>query len=367
MDKIIITPTRPLTELEYFNKKIICNGEINIKNVTSFTNCHFILNKKSKLILKNIWVVNSTFESKDFHHENESPILILENGTLKNIKIEGGFYEIDFGNDKCLYEKIELYVDALSFTLKNKVVNYFIFEGFVENIDISGSSLNSGDDFIRDLYLLSSLKLYFKNLVNASKKSKWDLNVGNKIIALNTVITNTKITIYDFQTKCNDKSSLDINSSTIQDNWIELRKKYSGISFLIILTLTFLFFLPLIIKSIIIIYTSTIINSSSTKKLFEVVLFDNLSGFWGWFHFLLNIFLIIYNSLRYYCTITVSKLKEEERILLGSKFALASVPPIKIKLLIKIDRFLTFSYYLILFYSLYKLGQLMFLDVKVYK
>ena len=97
--------------------------------------------------------------------------------------------------------------------------------------------------------------------------------------------------------------------------------------------------------------------------LWEALIFGGKEGWYAWLYCILTIFLIVYNIGRFWLTLSIAKLREQELFLSDSGFNLNSISPDKYILQLNIDKCLNFMFVVTFLYSLLKLWDVAWLLV----
>lgn len=328
-----------LFEEEYSNLEIEVDCIAKIVS-TTFYECIFYLKSNSNLILE-----NCIFEEKVlFKGEHNLSVLTIRGScyAINNLELTGEFYNIFFQ-----MQKIISYKDTSE-------CSYFKIEGCeLESFDIKGKC--------DELNLRHSIFYSRKG-----KISKWDKIIRKSAECEKVVFENVEIDPFYLATKCADKSSLDLTGATPIDKWSYLRKKYAGINLFIVFFFTLIFFLPLITRSFLLLLMSKIDSSIvylDNIYLWEALLFGGKEGWYAWGYCVLAIFLIVYNIGRFWITLSIAKLREQESFLSDSGFNLNSISPDKYVLQLKIDKCLNVMFWVTSAYSLLKLWDVAWLLV----
>lgn len=313
----------------------IVDGRFNYKEQI-FKNCVFNFIDSSTLEFENCTFVNCNFVG------SENTIYTLSTCSLKltkcekieNCKIQKYFRKIDILHS--LANNLVCSAFIVDFKIFVSEVTDFFFKGKCKNLDLSHS--------------------YFSS--HKRKDSIWDIKIEKSANCPKTIFHMVEVNPFYLATKCDDKSSLDLTSAWLVDDWSRLRKHYSGVSLFIVFLLSFVFFLPLFTQSYFLILSSKIDPSVLNIKqipLWESILFGGKEGLKAVIYCLMTIILFTYNSLRIYMTISISKLREEEKFLGDSNFQLVSIHPEKYRFQILIDKVLNYLFYIALIYGVLKL------------
>jgi hypothetical protein len=323
-------------------EKIFINLTFNVVGSTkheglTFKNCKFNFDDTSSMHLTSCEMyrceLHGIEHGNNFIDGDKGNLVVESCKRLVDIKIDHKFHNIQISNSTI--EQAILVSQSNSLHLIECEVNDFFIRGESKYVDLS----NSYFSFIK------------------RRDSVWDVDTLRSIRCTNTIFHKVKVNPFYFATKCKDKSSLDLTSATLIDDWSRLRKKYSGLSLFIVFLLSFVYFLPLITHSFFLIVTSKIevVNAHLTLiPLWKSLLFADKTGVYAFGYGTLTIVLLTYNILRIYMTISVSKLMEEERFLGDSKFQLISIHPEKLKRQLMIDRYLNLLFYTSLVYAIFK-------------
>lgn len=313
-----------------------------------FNNCDFKISDKGVLILSKNELTDCTFHGQVdsfLAHSNEGS-LIFNEAILIDCTITGEYNQLNFVKSD------------LNDITENSHAKTFQAYGETEmlNCKILGSC--------KTLHLDSCI-IRASNKRKINKKSIWNKEIRLNANCNNTVFSNIRVHPYYLSTKCHDKNSIDLSDAKLIDDWSRLRKNYSGISLFIVFLLSFLFFLPLFTKSFfLIIVSKTPIPPEFPKStLGEVIFFGGDSGIKAIIHFALTTTLLIYNSVRIYLTIAISKLREEEKFLSDANFQIVSISPNKYKFHLRLDKVLRYLFWVSFIYSIYKFAVTLFIEV----
>ena len=96
-------------------------------------------------------------------------------------------------------------------------------------------------------------------------------------------------------------------------------------------------------------------NTLEQVPLWESILYGGKHGWAAFGYSVLTVILITYNALRIYMTISIAKLREEERFLGDSNFQLVSIHPEKFKVQLWVDRYLKYFFYVSTLYACFKI------------
>ncbi len=233
-------------------------------------------------------------------------------------------------------------------------------------------SFNSSSSQISDFNIRGyCTKIHFKEVTfssTSSEKSVWKKGIGLTAHCESVAFNDVNIHPYWLAAKCKDKSSLDLTRATLIDDWSRLRKKYAGMSLLIVLILTFLYFLPIFFHAFYLSLASKItIELPSIRKvpLWEVLLYGGKTGYVAGIYAFLTVVLLLYNVGRLYMTVSISRLREEENFLNDSNFPIAAIPPEKYKNQVLLDKILSTLFWISIIYTVFKLFDALFLEVPV--
>ena len=191
-----------------------------------------------------------------------------------------------------------------------------------------------------------------------SKKGLWNKKIKSTATCHIVAFDNLRVNPFYLATKCREKSTLDLTGAVLVDDWSMLRKKYAGLSLFIVFMLTFIFFLPLFTHTFFLVAISKIEATGIQLKktpLWQALLFGGKSGWYAFLYGCLTITLLVYNVGRLYMTISIAKLREEERFLKDANFQLVSIHPEKIKTQLEVDRVLSVIFWISIGYTLLKL------------
>ena len=314
---------------------IIIDNLLN-KNNVSFKNCSFLFKQGGSIQLNYCKVENCRFfglSSFDDLIENKNYLIINSPEVFNNNSISRIFKSINITNGD----------------VKNLV-------DYSESSNLILSKLDVYDSIIKgSCNVLSISDFYFSKRTN---KSYWNKAIFIKATCQNVTFDETKIHPFFLATKCSDKSTLDLTRATLTDDWSRLRKKYSGISLVIIFVLTFVFFLPIITEALVLILTAKIDSSVlpyKEVKLWKLLLYGGKEGFAAVTYSILTVMLLIYNIARFIMTISIDKLREEERFLKDSNFQLVSIHPEKYKFQLFFDNILKYLLWFSIIYAISKL------------
>jgi hypothetical protein len=278
-------------------------------------------------------------------------------GSLKNIRFTGGFTDIT--------------ISALSIiNLKDdsKCYSYSIKHCRMHNSEIFGStSMLSLNDLRftgrpKEINTYKDVKPYLVQKIQSLLFKKhphfWDKEVTTEAHVSKTSFDDSWVNPYFFTIKCREKDTIDYTNARFIDNWSMLRKQYSGLSLIIVLLLTLVFFFPLIVKYFILISATNVGGLDSmqltTTPFWRVLLFNGEETWLKWVYCSFTIMLITYNTLRLYVTLQVAKLREEEKFVQESNYSISALSPNKYKTEVKIHKTLRVLLLFTSIYALYK-------------
>jgi len=278
-----------------------------------FEHCHFIFKSEGYVQFTKSYFVSCKFqgEPKNKEHKYSAVLMFISCTEFSTINFLGGFQHLLIHSTEI--RGLNDTSNCTNYIIsEGSSVHSFLIKGRCESIDINGT-------------FFTSTKV---------QEGKWDKEIIKSAKCIKTIFEKVQVNPFYLATKCDDKSSLDLTSATLIDNWSMLRKNYAGISLIIIIALTLVFFLPLITHSFFLMLSSKIDISLIPKErtsLWSVLLFGGKSGFSAIFYATLTIILLLYNLGRIWMTITIAKLREEEKFLADSNFQLVSIHPEKYK------------------------------------
>lgn len=315
---------------------IFVDNLLNKSNVT-FKNCSFLLKPEGSIQLSDCEIENCRFfglKSFDDLLDNKNYLIISRPKKFDSNSISRVFRTISLKDGK-----VKNLVDHSSTSSKTSLSKLKVYDSFI----MGSCNILNIEDF------------YFSKRTG---KSYWNKAISIQANCMNAVFDDTKIDPFFLATKCSNKSTLDITRATLTDDWSRLRKKYAGVSLFIVFILTLFFFLPLITESFFLLL-STKIDSSlvpfNKAPLWKVLLFGNKNGTSAIIYLILTIVLLIYNIGRFWMTISIAKLREEENFLKDSSFQLVSIHPEKYKIQKYVDSILSYLFWISLIYSILKL------------
>lgn len=331
-------------------------------------------------IIDKIFVVNDSvqlrhlgkilFKNCRFRVKNEGFLNVGENVSFESCIFEGTReINVSQAKNKLNFQKCETFKDNRFYGAFHQI--------YLNRMNATGlkDKSNSHEFHLYEMNIYDSTLLgntnYFFCEKTLFKSEKSNLSIFNKKIQMSaeckTVsFVNVLINPNMFATKCANKDSLDITNAILTDDWSKLRKKYAGLSLIIVIILTSLFFLPLFTHSFFLITVSKIKTSMielNEVPLWKALLFGNKEGVQALIYSILTIVLILYNIGRIYMTISISKLREEERFLIDSNFKIRSINPDKYNLHVKIDKALSLMFWVSIIYSLFKLYDTLMINV----
>lgn len=348
---------------------------------TSFNNCTFKFTNNGNLRFSGAAIKNCRFIGLDGNtfeeFANGCGDLDLQNvELLSDSSISGSFRKI--GLSVRLIQRLDdtsfcNNYSTISSTIWESKINGFCYHLSYASVTFIHSEAESVCNKLREIDIKKSLS----NVRFERNIPKWEKEILHTASCTQVVFNNYQVHPYFFATKCKkDSNGVDFSNAILIDNWSRLRKQYTGLSLLVIIILTLAFFLPLILKYVMLVSTSAQIGSSilgqSNKVIniiydkipfYEVLFFNGKSGLVGWLHFFLTSLLIAYNFTRLYITFAVSKLREEERFVSDSKFPISSLHPKKYGHLVIISAWLRGFFILVFLYSLFKFGSVFFMDI----
>ncbi|MCK8482277.1 hypothetical protein [Psychroserpens algicola] len=318
-------------------------SQVRPKQKVEFKNCRFYFRKSSNFIAKFVFFTNCKFIGKEelYDYANIANIDFKE-CVLDDCRLSNTINFITF--DNCSLNNFKDSSISSYYFLNNKSYVYnFTIIGECDHLDLSATVFNS--DKARGI---------------------WDKKVVINATCKKTIFDNSEVNPFYFATKCDDKTSLDLSSARLTDDWSRLRKNYSGLSLLVVLLLSILFFLPIITKSYFLMLASkTEILAMNVQKvtLGEALFFGGNEGFNAFIYFLFTLALIVYNCLRIWMTLSIAKLREEEKFLSDSNFKLVSIHPDKYKNQLRIEKILKVLFWVSIFYSVLKLKDTLLIQI----
>lgn len=327
------------------DESFVIDTHVQFNQSCEFDKCTFKIVDGGKLE-----ITAGIFNDCVFISETNNAELTVSSVVYNSAIIKGVYYRIQLNNLKsCI--KLNDDSNCRIFGVKQTKLEQPFIRGECDHLSVDRSSAIS----------LNSENLFM------STKSTWLKKVSTTIICTDFVVQNVEIDPYYFATKCIDKSSLDIGGAIFIDKWSELRKKYTGIGLIIVFVLTLIFFLPLITKYYLLMIASKIPDLSIEHlhkiPLWKVILYGGKEGCMKVLYSVLTIILFIYNSLRLYLTICVSKLREEEKLLSDANFSIIRINPDKYSYYVKLHNSLNLIFYVVLFYSFLKIYDALMFNV----
>lgn len=286
--------------------------------------------------------------------------LYISHTTLTNCKIHGlSDLESDLSNivtiDNSILNNLDLIYKFQRISISHSELNNLIDISFCETFILADSKVF--DFFIRgECSFLNISNSYFGFIKR--NDSVWNKSILKHAVCKKTIFHKVQVNPFYFSVKCDDKSSLDMSSSSLIDDWSRLRKKYSGVSLFIVFLLTFLFFLPLITHSfMLLLYAKLNFLTKEVEMvpLWQSILYGGKSGWTAFGYSILTIILFSYNIIRIYLTISIARLREEEKFLSDSNFQLVSIHPEKYKVQLWYDKILNILIYVSVIYAIFKI------------
>ena len=355
-----------------------------VLNDLKIEDCEFHFNASSEinLELRNSIITNCSFESDMLYLRHVvNDLAFYDCNECKNIKFSGGFSNITLINSN--FFKFKDLSSCQNYKMSHVRFNVFQMLGHCHTLkllnckfyDISATdrdfteTLRTADNLnYEDKKRDSNLK-HFEFLAPKYGNSIWNMPIRNSAICKDVLFDNVYINPFYFATKCTDKSTLDFSKAILIDDWSRLRKKYSGINLFIVFFLTLIFFLPYLAKSYVLLMLANVdvANIEITKvPLWEVLLYGGKEGYLRYGYLILSIVLILYNVVRLWMTISIGKLREEERYLKDSNFQMVSIHIDKLTTHVKVDKILTIGLWISVVYSIFKIIDALYVLVPTY-
>lgn len=323
------------------------NSSTDISNY-KFENCTFNLYSGAILNSNNSSFTGTSFVSKSEKQQHKPKLNILGSLVFFDVSINGEFEKIDLN-----WVKANILIDiskTKNFVILNSEICNFFIEGEAETIQIEDS-------------YFTSKKQKEKTKDN---HSIWNKKIIKNAVCNNTIFHNVRVHPFYLATKCKNKSTLDLTGAELIDDWSSLRKRYSGLSLFIVFLLSLSFFLPLITQSFFLLLSNKIdpgVVNFSKSPLWEVLLYGGKEGWERALYAILTSILTIYNLLRIYMTISIARLREEEKFLSDSNFQLVSIHPDKFITQRFIDKVLKILFWISFIYAMIKFKDTLFISV----
>jgi hypothetical protein len=321
------------------------NTKIQTISNVSFINCNFILSINACVNLNNCTIKNCKIQSIGELEELQfrCPIFnISDSDTIENINVIGFFKTFSIQKSNCRWLRDTSTSNSIHYT--SSTIQSFIIKGKCNKLNINNTIFSS----------------------TFNKNGFWNKEIRISGECENTIFDHVRVNPFFLSTKCKSKESIDLSSAIIIDNWSMLRKKYSGLSLVIVFLLTFLYVLPLITRSFFLIMASKVdpISFQGSKiPLWESLIFGGNDGLMAVLYASLTMILLFYNFGRIWMTLSISKIREEEKFLNDCKFQLVSVNPEKYQMELKIDKLLAVLFWFSLIYSVIRLIETLFINV----
>jgi hypothetical protein len=330
-------------ETNITGKNFEINCQINTKKDIVFEKCRFYFLKDSSFICVSAVFNFCEFIGKEELHKYKGNLNILfSECILDKCVMSGNIAKVNFGN--CNLNNFKDTSISSIYVLNNhSYLQNFTILGECDTLNLDNTVFNSEEN-----------------------KGIWNKKIRMNASCKKTIFANSNVNPFYFATKCDDKKSLDLSNAKLTDDWSRLRKNYAGISLFIVLLLSLLFFLPIITQSFFLLMASKVdisvlLNSKIT--LAESLFFGGKEGFQAFFYFVFTCTLIIYNALRIWMTLSIAKLREEEKFLSDSNFQLVSINPNKYKIQLKVEKILKILFWVSILYSLLKLKDTLLIEV----
>jgi len=312
-----------------------------------FDNCTFVFFKNGKLKIQDCAIKNCTFKGLENLHD-----FTTESGILEIISCKV------FRNNQFIqqFRTIHIQESVISVLIDESIAIYYT----ITSSEVFNSKVLGACEYFQTRsvsFLSPSQSLLF------SKK------IIKRAICEETIFDDVKLNPFYLATKCHNKTTLDISRATLIDHWSRLRKKYTGLSLIIVFILTILYFTPIFFQSFFLISLSKIdISFYNIQKihLWKALLFNGKQGFDAFIHAALTTVLVFYNVTRIIITISIAKLREEEIFLKDSNFNLVSIHPHKYKTLLKFDKILGYLFWISIAYTLFKLLDTLIIEVPIF-
>lgn len=332
----------------------------------TYERCVFRLESKGSIKFVNVHLINCSF-----------------NGSVLSEDLESELQSLRLIN--CKFNKVSFRSKFASIRIEGCNESYVIIDNSdTDNYQITNSTFYNSNFFGKcsDLHLTNVdfrikmvVKYPLRNLITFIRTnfirthSIWDKEITHN--ANCNKITFDKVSVNPFYliTKCSDKSGIDLSNAKLIDNWSKLRKSYSGLSLTIIFLLTLIFFLPLFLKYFIISSTADLTQSDFLHKttnvvpFWRVMLYGGQEDFLGFLHVVLTVILLSYNTIRLILTISIARLREEEKFMGDAGFENPAIHPDKLKIHVKAHRVLNYMFYIVVIYSVIKFFQAMQVEV----
>lgn len=317
-------------------------SQVSVNMNVEFRNCRFYFHKGSVITANHVFFINCDFIGEEQQHNNETLSgFHFQKCNLEDCRISKIFKSIRFY--ECSLTNFEDFSSSYIFRLQDCVVENFKIKGECKKLELYSTVFNSN-----------------------TVRGTWDKKVVIDAVCRKTIFDNVELNPFYFATKCDDKTSLDLSSAILIDNWSRLRKEYSGLNLLIVLFLSILFFLPIITKSYFLMLTSKAeILALGIQKitLGEALLFGGKESYSAFIYFFFTMALIVYNALRIWMTLSIAKLREEEMFLSDSNFKLVSIHPDKYQTQLLIEKILKVLFWFSIIYSVLKLKDTLLIEI----
>ncbi len=309
-----------------------------------FTNCEFQISSKEVVRFSKSMFHNCNFVGSSGDFNVQLPTLILKDCIVFKSEFNMCFRALNIAES--VIDQLNDKSDAKIFqiTSESKLSNSVI-KGRCKNLIMS--------DCLIEGQWKGSKNVHKK----AKKKAIWDKEIQLKADCSNTVFRQINVNPYYLTTKCHDKSSLDLSDANLVDNWSTLRKEYSGLSLFIVFLLTLFFLLPLLTKSFVLTLAAKtpLMATMDSTPLYQLLLFGGETGIYAIINCILTLFLLTYNLIRVYLTISIAKLREEENFLADSNYQITSISPNKYRMQWKLHRLMRYFLIISILYSIYKI------------
>jgi len=335
----------------------------------SFTRCTFQFSSTSKLTLVDSTITNCEFfgvsgiEYQDTNHG----ILAFQNAKVKDSKFSQKFNRITLA--RCDIYDLNDYADIDTYNINSCTAYNCFFSGTTRSFHTDGARFTqlfktpTVTDWVKR-------KLELTGLFPRKPKSLWVKEITFFSKNHNTVFDKISIEPYYLSTKCSDKSSLDITGAEFIDDWSKLRKKYSGMRLIVVMLLSLTYFLPLILHVLGLFYLAKItedaISKAPTTPLISIIIFGGAETILGaTINCLTTIVVLGYNITRILLTLSIAKLREEEKFLQDSGFATVTPNPNKYRTERKIDSILNIVLWIVMVSSVWKIIEALTIQVPV--
>jgi uncharacterized protein YjbI with pentapeptide repeats len=325
------------------DKNFEITRRVDLKDDIVFENCRFCFLKNSSFISRSLNFEKCVFIGKEELHEYKGQINIqFSECNLNNCRLSGNIPYINFSN--CKLNDFKDTSISSQYVLNN--------HSYLKNFTINGEC--------------GILNLDSTVFNSAKFKGIWDKKIIRNASCKKTIFDNSDVNPFYFATKCDDKKSLDLSNARLTDDWSRLRKNYTGMSLFIVFFLSILFFLPIITQSFFLLMASKIdVSLLQIDKitLAEYLFFGGKNGFGAVVYFIFTCALLVYNTLRIWMTLSIAKLREEEKFLSDSNFQLVSISPGRYQKQLIIEKILKILFWVSILYSTLKLKDTLLIEV----